>query len=92
MRPSDQAGGGLIAQGFYDDVGFGKTPLRGDDLSRLERHMEALALRKAAYERLPTSKQEAVALCTRHYNPYKLTLLERLAARTTFYRQGALVD
>ncbi len=82
-----------IAQGFYYDVDFGKTPLRADDLPRLERHMEALALRKVAYERLPISKQAAVAHYTRHYNPYKLELLERLAdGQITFYRQGDLVD
>ena len=55
--------------------------------------MQVLLKQERNYQRSKVSKKEAIAYFTKHYNPYKLEIIEGLEEGTiTFYQQGNFVD
>ncbi len=82
-----------IEQGFYYDVDLGDRKLSAEDLARIEEKMRELARRDVPYERIPVSKEEALAYFRKKGDPYKVELIEELEDGTiTFYRQGNFTD
>lgn len=82
-----------IEQGFYYDVDLGERKLSAEDLERIEEKMRELAQRDVPYERIPVSKEEALAYFKQKGDPYKVELIEELEDGTiTFYRQGNFTD
>ncbi|MEN3026755.1 MAG: threonine--tRNA ligase [Chlorobiota bacterium] len=83
-----------IENGFYYDVEPPEgTAITADDLPQVEQVMRELAQRDVPFERLEVSWEEAVDYYRRHWNPYKLEILEELRGQPiTFYRQGNFTD
>jgi threonyl-tRNA synthetase len=83
-----------IEQGFYYDVELPEgVKLSSEDLPRIEEKMRELAQRDVPFERIEVSWEEAVEHYRRHWNPYKLEILEGLRGQpVTFYRQGNFLD
>ncbi len=92
--PRAQLGiGPPIEGGFYYDVDFQGEAFSSEHLLVLEGKMKELLKGKRVFKRLVVSKAEAIAHFTKHYNPYKLELLEGLKdGEITFYQQGDFVD
>ena len=86
--------GPAIEWGFYYDVALpdGKK-ITNEDLPRIEQKMLELAQRKADYERIEISWEEAVEHFKKVGDEYKLELLEGLKGeKITFYKQGNFID
>jgi len=83
-----------IEQGFYYDVELPEgAKLSSEDLPRIEEKMRELAQRDVPFERIEVPWEEAVEHYRRHWNPYKLEILEGLRGQpVTFYRQGNFLD
>jgi threonyl-tRNA synthetase len=81
-----------IEQGFYYDVELPEgVKLSSEDLPRIEEKMRELAQRDVPFERIEVSWEEAVEHYRRHWNPYKLEILEGLRGQpVTFYPAGEL--
>lgn len=85
--------GPAIETGFYYDVDFGDREFSSDDFKQIEDKMVELARTKAAYERKPVSKAEAVEYFTEKGDEYKLDLIKDLPdGSITFYTQGNFTD
>ena len=86
--------GPAIEWGFYYDVALpdGKK-ITNEDLPRIEQKMLELAQRKADYERIEISWEDAVEHFKKVGDEYKLELLEGLKGeKITFYKQGNFID
>lgn len=86
--------GPAIEWGFYYDVDPPDgQKITAEDLPRIEEKMLELARRKADYERIEISWEEAVEYFRNVGDEYKLELLEGLKDdKITFYKQGNFVD
>ncbi len=82
-----------IEDGFYYDFDL-PEPIGEADLPRIEERMRQIAARDLPIRRLELPRQEAVALCERLDQPYKVELINDLPEDETisFYEQGDWVD
>lgn len=84
-----------IENGFYYDFDLGR-PLTPDDLDEIEKRMKKLIKANDRFERSEMSVDEALAYYADKDQPYKVELIEDLAARgetsVSFYKNGEFVD
>ena len=85
--------GPTIENGFYYDVDF-KTPITKDDLSKIEREMQAIIKSNMPIERYTLNKKEALKLMTNFSETYKKEMITEIPAgeEFSFYKQGDFVD
>jgi threonyl-tRNA synthetase len=84
--------GPAVADGFYYDFDRDE-PFTPDDLVRIEEKMQELAVAAAPFCRETMSGVQAIEFFARNGQPYKVELLQDLAAETvSLYRQGDFVD
>ncbi len=85
--------GPVVENGFYYDVDF-KTPIVFEDLQKIEAEMQKIIKSDLPIERFELSRNEAIALCKRFNEPYKVQLIEDLPEDSviSFYKQGAFTD
>ena len=86
--------GPAIEDGFYYDFDFPETPGEAD-LARIEDEMRAILKRGPhAYERIVTTREDAVARFTAEGETYKVEIAEALpeGEQVTFYEQDGFVD
>lgn len=85
--------GPAIEKGFYYDIDLGGRTISEDQLKEMEKLMNELAKKNAAYVRKAMPKQEAVAYFEEKGDEYKLDLLQGLQdGEITFYTQGNFTD
>ncbi len=86
--------GPAIEWGFYYDLDPPDgIKITADDLPKIENKMLELAQRKADYERIEISWDEAIEFFKKVNDQYKLELLEGLKdEKITFYKQGNFID
>jgi threonyl-tRNA synthetase len=85
--------GPAVDKGFYYDIDLGDRNISEDQLKELEKNMNELAKKNAAYVRKAMPKQEAVAYFEEKGDEYKLDLLQNLQdGEITFYTQGNFTD
>ncbi len=84
--------GPSIDDGFYYD--FAKAePFTPEDLARIEKAMREIVKADDAFERREMPRTEAIAYFRERGEPYKVEILEGLAAdRVSLYTQGDFVD
>ena len=86
--------GPAIEDGFYYDFEFAEPPGESD-LARIEDEMRAILKRGPhAFERIDTTREEAVARFAAEGETYKVELAEGLpeGEAVTFYEQDGFVD
>ncbi len=85
--------GPVVENGFYYDVDF-KTPIVFEDLQKIEAEMQKIIKSDLPIERFELPRNEAIALCKRFKEPYKVQLIEDLPEDSviSFYKQGAFTD
>ncbi len=79
--------------GFYYDFDFGTQKVTDHDLGRIQKEMKKLLPTWDGFTPISKSADEAKAFYAN--NPYKLELIEEIAARgegITFYQSGEFVD
>lgn len=82
-----------IENGFYYDIDLNGQPFGADDFEKVEQKMLELARQKNSFNRIPKSKEEALAYFQEKGDEYKLELLEDLQdGSITFYQQGNFTD
>lgn len=79
--------------GFYCDVEF-KTPIKKEDLSKIEREMKSIIKSDLPVERFTLDKKDALKLLKKFGEKYKLQTVERIpdGVPVSFYKQGAFTD
>jgi threonyl-tRNA synthetase len=82
-----------IENGFYYDFAR-DTPFTPDDFAAIETKMREIIARGAAFERIVTSRHEAIDLFRSKGEKYKVQLIEDLpqGETITLYRQGQWTD
>lgn len=84
-----------IANGFYYDFDLPRT-LTDDDLADLEERMARIVKLNATFESWTTPVDEAIEYFKKADQPYKVELIEDLAAKgeteVSFYKQDEFVD
>jgi threonyl-tRNA synthetase len=86
--------GPAIEDGFYYDFDFAESPGEGD-LARIEDEMRAILKRGPHdYERIVTTREDAVARFSAEGETYKVEIAEALpeGEEVTFYEQDGFVD
>ncbi|MGI6114792.1 threonine--tRNA ligase [Luoshenia tenuis] len=85
--------GPAIDNGFYYDFDLDGT-LSTDDLTALEKEMQAIIKQDLKLERFELPREEAIAFMQEKGEPYKVELIRDLPedAVISFYRQGDFVD
>jgi threonyl-tRNA synthetase len=85
--------GPAIADGFYYDFDT-ETPFSPEDLEKLEAEMRKIIKEKLPLERFELPRAEAITLMAKRGEPYKVELIEGLAADAviSFYTQGEFTD
>jgi len=85
--------GPSIENGFYYDFARNE-PFTPDDFAAIEARMRAIVARNAAFERIVTTRHEAMALFEAKGEKYKVELIRDLprGETITLYRQGEWVD
>jgi len=85
--------GPSIENGFYYDFARNE-PFTPDDFAAIEAKMRDIIARNAAFERIVTSRHEAMALFADKGEKYKVELIQDLpqGETITLYRQGEWVD
>jgi threonyl-tRNA synthetase len=85
--------GPAIENGFYYDFARNE-PFTPDDFGAIEARMREIVARNAAFERIVTTRHEAIALFADKGEKYKVELIEALpqGETITLYRQGDWVD
>jgi threonyl-tRNA synthetase len=81
--------GPVVENGFYYDIDFGNNKFTENDFATTEADMRALIAQKFPITGKPVSADEAIR--TFHGNPYKLELIEEIAAKgeqITLYYTG----
>ncbi|MEB3244831.1 MAG: threonine--tRNA ligase [Vampirovibrionales bacterium] len=88
LRPDVQlAIGPATATGFFYDMKFPGEPLSETELDAIEKTMQAVAGRSAAFEIAELAKPEAIKLFEALDQPHKVEILNRIPAETvTLYR------
>src|SRR5439155_20162681 len=83
--------GPAIDDGFYYD--FAKAePFTPDDLVKIEEGMQDIANADYPFERQEMSRAEGIAFFRERGEPYKVEILEVIAAaRVSLYRQGDFI-
>jgi threonyl-tRNA synthetase len=82
-----------IENGFYYDFAR-DTPFTPEDFPAIEAKMAEIIARGAAFERIVTSRHEAIALFAARGEKYKVELIQDLprGETITLYRQGQWID
>jgi threonyl-tRNA synthetase len=85
--------GPSIENGFYYDFAR-DTPFTPEDFPAIEAKMAEIIARGAAFERIVTTRDEAIELFTAKGERYKVELIQNLppGETITLYRQGQWVD
>ncbi|MBR0683478.1 threonine--tRNA ligase [Roseomonas eburnea] len=85
--------GPAIENGFYYDFARNE-PFTPDDFAAIEAKMREIVARNAAFERIVTTRHEAMALFEAKGEKYKVELIQDLpqGETITLYRQGEWVD
>ncbi|CAH0219355.1 threonine--tRNA ligase [Roseomonas sp. CECT 9278] len=85
--------GPSIENGFYYDFARNE-PFTPEDFAAIEAKMREIIARNAAFERIVTSRHEAMALFAEKGEKYKVELIQDLPAgeTITLYRQGDWID
>jgi len=85
--------GPSIENGFYYDFAR-DTPFTPEDFAAIEAKMAEIIARGAAFERILTTRHEAIALFTAKGERYKVELIQDLprGETITLYRQGQWID
>jgi threonyl-tRNA synthetase len=85
--------GPSIENGFYYDFARNE-PFTPDDFTAIEARMREIVARNAGFERIVTSRHEAMALFETKGEKYKVELIRDLpqGETITLYRQGEWVD
>ena len=85
--------GPVIEDGFYYDFATGHT-FTPEDLEKIEKRMEELAVDDLPVERIVVSREKAVETFRNMGEHYKVQIIEQLPAdeQITLYRQGAWMD
>jgi threonyl-tRNA synthetase len=85
--------GPSIENGFYYDFARNE-PFTPEDFAAIEAKMRDIVARNAAFERIVTTRHEAMALFEAKGEKYKVELIQDLPAgeTITLYRQGDWVD
>lgn len=84
--------GPAIEEGFYYDIDLGDIKLNEEDLSKIEKKMQALVASGETIHRVVVSKEKALELFSNDI--YKKELIEELEDTTTItiYKQGDFYD
>ena len=94
LYPTAKLGiGPAIDRGFYYDFDV-ETPFKPEDLLAIEREMQKIVSEKWEITRYAWSREEAIAFCESHDEPYKVELIHDLPedAVISFYRMGEFTD
>jgi threonyl-tRNA synthetase len=85
--------GPSIENGFYYDFARNE-PFKLEDFAAIEAKMREIVARNATFERIVTSRHEAIALFAEKGEKYKVELIQDLPAgeTITLYKQGDWVD
>ena len=85
--------GPSIENGFYYDFAR-NTPFTPDDFAAIEAKMREIIARADRFERIVTTRHEAIALFEEKGEKYKVQLIQDLPAgeTITLYRQGDWID
>lgn len=84
--------GPAIDEGFYYDFDV-ETPFTEEDLARIEAGMKAVVEENLPFERIDTTREEAVALFQSENERYKVEIAADLDdEQVTLYRLGKFVD
>lgn len=85
--------GPAIENGFYYDFDPA-TPIKTEDLPKIEAEMAKIIQSKLPFERIEVSREEAKKIFTDLDEPYKLELLEDIpeGEKITIYKLGELTD
>ena len=85
--------GPSIENGFYYDFARNE-PFTPDDFAAIEAKMREIVARNAAFERIVTTRHEAMALFEEKGEKYKVELIRDLprGETITLYRQGEWID
>jgi threonyl-tRNA synthetase len=82
-----------IEDGFYYDFDL-PTPVKEEDLPRIEERMREIAARDLQIVRKEMEREEAIAFCEGMNQPYKVELIHDLPEDEviSFYQQGDWID
>lgn len=82
-----------IEDGFYYDFDL-PTPIKEEDLPRIEERMREIAARDLPIVRKEMGREEAIAFCAGMNQPYKVELIHDLPEDEviSFYEQGDWID
>ena len=85
--------GPTIENGFYYDIEF-KTPIKTEDLAKIEAEMNKIIKSDLPIERFVLSKSDAISMMENFHEPYKVQLIKELpeGEEISFYKQGDFVD
>ncbi len=85
--------GPAIDNGFYYDFDVDET-FTPEVLSKLEKEMNHIIKQNIRLERFELTREEAIALCEKNGEPYKVELIRDLPedAVISFYKQGDFTD
>ncbi|MBR2614500.1 MAG: threonine--tRNA ligase [Clostridia bacterium] len=85
--------GPTIENGFYYDFEF-KTPIKEEDLAKIEKEMNDIIKGNLPIERFTLSRKDALKLMDNFKEPYKKELIKALpeGEAISFYKQGDFVD
>ncbi|MBW6400923.1 threonine--tRNA ligase [Roseomonas sp. HJA6] len=85
--------GPSIENGFYYDFARNE-PFAPDDFAAIEAKMREIVARNAAFERIVTTRHEAIALFSEKGEKYKVELIQDLpqGETITLYKQGDWID
>ncbi len=85
--------GPSIENGFYYDFARNE-PFTPEDFGAIEAKMREIVARNAAFERIVTTRHEAIALFAEKGEKYKVELIQDLPAgeTITLYKQGDWID
>ncbi len=84
--------GPAIEEGFYYDFDYDR-PFTEEDLGRIEAEMKRVVDEALPFERIETTREEALELFTREGEPYKAEIASELTeGGVTLYRVGPFTD
>jgi threonyl-tRNA synthetase len=83
--------GPAIGEGFYYDFYSEKT-FSSDDLSKVEKEMKRIIKENQPFEKIVTSREDAVSLFKERDGKFKLELLEEIEGEVSLYKNGEFID
>lgn len=84
--------GPAIEHGFYYDFDYEGT-FTPADLEHIEERMQAIIAENRPFEREELTREAAIGLFTRLYEPYKVEILRDISEKVvSIYRQGGFID